>query len=110
MRSHKLRRIEAQQRVEEMRGRAHEKTQTEWSNHFGVSRGQIQKYLKQLGELAKGGERGRKKPPSPWVEKFSDDDIWRFEQAKKPWGNYEKMRKLWDIYIREPGYEYLSRR
>lgn len=109
MRSHKARRFEALARMDEMRGRAHEKSQDEWGAYFGVSRGQIQKYLKILGEYAKGGKR-TKKMPTPWVEKFSDDDLWRIEQSKKPWGNYDKMRKLWNLYMGEPGYEYLSRR
>ena len=56
------------------------------------------------------GVRGIRKPPTPWIEKFSKDDLWKIEQAKKPWGNYEKARKLWASYMEEPGFEYLTRR
>lgn len=110
MLSHKTRREIAVERMEEMRGRSHEKSQDQWAAYFQVSRSQIQKFLKELGEVARGGSKNNRKPASPWIEKFSKDDLWKIEQAKKPWGNYEKARKLWAIYMEEPGYEYLSRR
>jgi hypothetical protein len=110
MLSHKTRRQIAEERMNEMRGRSHEKSQDQWAAYFQVSRSQIQKFLKELGEVARGGSKNNRKPASPWIEKFSKDDLWKIEQAKKPWGNYEKARKLWKSYMEEPGYEYLSRR
>ena len=98
------------QRMEEMRGRCHEKSQDQWAAYFHVSRTQIQKFLKELGEHARGGSQKNRKGPTPWIEKFSKDDLWKIEQVKKPWGNYEKARKLWASYMEEPGFEYLSRR
>lgn len=110
MRSHKSRREIQLERMEEMRGRCHEKSQDQWAAYFHISRTQVQKFLRELGEVARGGSRNDRKPPSPWIEKFSKDDMWKIEQAKKPWGNYEKARKLWASYMEEPGFEYLSRR
>ena len=110
MLSHKTRREIAVERMEEMRGRSHEKSQDQWAAYFQVSRSQIQKFLKELGEVARGGSKNNRKPASPWIEKFSKDDLWKIAQAKKPWGNYDKARKLWEKYMEEPGFEYLSRR
>lgn len=90
------------QRKEQMRGRCNTKTAGEWASLLGCKATIARRIANSLGEKCKAVTF---QPDLYWdeVDNIKAKDKVVLEWARKPWGNYDRMRKQWRDYW-EAGY------